>query len=96
MNHKKLRRLYRDEGLAVNQHSPPGTSDLPVSAEKPGDRAAQSGLVRRHHLHPDLRPLAPSLIRGVLVLLLRSHSLDHPDLEFPGFCCAPILWTIRT
>ncbi len=35
-----------------NQRSPPGTSDLPVSAGKPGGQAAQSGLVCRHHLHP--------------------------------------------
>ena len=37
---------------AENQRSPPVASGLSLSAQGDGDREAQSGLVRRHHLHP--------------------------------------------
>jgi len=35
-----------------NQRAAPGAQDLSLSAQGAGDRAAQPGLVRRHHLHP--------------------------------------------
>ena len=37
---------------AENKRSPPGTPGLSLSSRGNGDRDAQPGLVRRHHLHP--------------------------------------------
>ena len=41
-----------DLSSAENKRSPPGTPGLSLSSRGNGDRDAQPGLVRRHHLHP--------------------------------------------
>ena len=54
----RVRRLMRLMGLAAiyqaprTSDTPPGAPDLSLSAQGAGDRPAQPGLVRRHHLHP--------------------------------------------
>lgn len=51
-----------------DQPAAPAAPGLSVSAEEDADRPAQSGLVRRHYLHPGVvRPLLP---RG-------DHGLGH-------------------
>gem|GEM_PF-570640 len=55
----RVRRLMTKMGLvadlpaAADQRSSPAASDLPVSAAASGNRSAEPGVVRRHHLHPD-------------------------------------------
>ena len=42
-----------DLPAAAHQRSAPAAPDLSVSAATSGDRAAEPGMVRRNHLHPD-------------------------------------------
>ena len=55
---KHVQRLMRKMGIsaiyqAPKTAAPPRAQDLSVLAARPEDRASQSRLVRRHHLHPD-------------------------------------------
>ncbi len=64
VNRKRIQRLMRRMRFAALGPKPrttkpaPGAQDLPLSAAGPRDRALQTGLVRRHHLHSD-RPRLP-------------------------------------
>ena len=42
-----------DLSRTQHQQEAPASQDLALPAEKRGDQSAKSGLVRRHHLHPD-------------------------------------------
>src|SRR5512132_114147 len=59
VNRKRVRRLMRLMGIAALGPKPRTTKppawaqDLPVPFARPGDRAAEPGVGRRHHLHPD-------------------------------------------
>jgi hypothetical protein len=44
---------------------------------------------------PNLLPVLVACADDDRTRLLRSRTLDHPGLEFPGFCSAPELWTTR-
>ena len=72
---RRVRRLMTKMGLSPIYQRPryqrpaPAAPDLPVSVEIHGYRAAEPGLVRGHHLHPD----APRLpVPG------RHHGLGDP------------------
>jgi putative transposase len=72
---KRVQRLMRKMGIAAlgpeATHKQAGAraQDIPVSAARCGNRAAEPGLVRRHHLHPH---------RAGLPLSRRDHGLDEP------------------
>ena len=59
VNRKRVQPLMRLMGLVAIYQRPntskpaPGEEGLPVPARRAVDRAGQSGLVRRHHIHPD-------------------------------------------
>ena len=76
VNEKRIRRLMRlmrphaDLPEAGHQQAREGAQDLPLSAGRAAGRAAQPGLVRRHHLPADAAGLP---------LSGRDHGLVHPQ-----------------
>lgn len=79
---KRVRRLMRKIGLAPissakNQRAASATQGLPVSVAASDHRAAQPGLVRRCHLHPDAAGLP---------LPCRHHGLG----DAKGSCVASV------
>ena len=62
---------------AEDQRTPSGASDLSLSSREACDRATQSGLVRRHHLHPGAAWL---FVSG------RNHGLG----DAPRYCLAAV------
>ena len=76
VNRKRARRLMRKIGIAALGPRPRTTCAGPLSLARSSDRAAEPGLVRRHHIY---MPIGRAPGREIFHYLLRGLAIERPN-----------------